>query len=105
MSLTLSDFTDIVTNLLSHTVAFYQVLRDSILISSPVEISLFTALLGFVVLEFFIYIINKFRGEHVPNDSFSSTGKNPRPNQYGGYGNKQYGPQFDDKLYRGGPRR
>lgn len=102
MSLTLADFQSIVTSLLGNTVASFQMLRDSYLIEDgAIVISLFTIILGFVILEFFVWILNKMRGD--TSGLSTSTGSNPsnRPNQYGGFGNKPYGPVNDPKYHRG----
>jgi len=76
MSLILSDFIDIVNQLLVHAAWFFTATNEAILISSPVEISLFAAMFGFVVLEFFLFTLNRLRGADLPQIS-QSTGKNP----------------------------
>jgi hypothetical protein len=70
-------------------------LQSAILIDDPIRISLFDVAFGFVLLEFLIYTINRFRtpsGDMTGLTSNQSTGGQPA-NKYGGYGNKGYGPQ------------
>jgi len=76
VSLILSDFMDIVASIVFHAQFFFTATNEAILISSPVEISLFAAMFGFVVLEFFLFTLNRLRGADLPQIS-QSTGKNP----------------------------
>jgi len=103
MSLILSDFMEIVTSLLSFAGWFFTSTNEAILISSPVQISLFAAFFGFVVLEFILFTLNRLRGLEVPATSNGKIAQG-QPNQYGGFGDKSYGPQIGKGHWRGGRR-
>jgi hypothetical protein len=101
MSLTLSDFTLIVETVLSYAVSTFDLAKGAILIDDgTTQISLFHVALGFIVLEFIIYTINRLRtphGDMTGLNSNQSTGGQPA-NKFGGYGNKGYGPQRPRKY-------
>jgi len=103
MSLILSDFMDIINQLLIHGAWFFKATNEAILISSPVEISLFAAMFGFVILEFILFTLNRLRGLEVPATSNGKIAQG-KPNQYGGFGDKSYGPQIGKGHWRGGRR-
>lgn len=108
MGLALADFMEIVGVLTSHASWFFTSTNEAILITSPVQISLFAAFFGFVILEFFIMVLNRLRSsdQGMAGLTGDSTGAHPlSPNEYGGFGKKQYGPQLDKYQWRGGRRR
>jgi len=61
MTISLTDFTSIVSALTGTITSVYTMLQSAILIDDPISISLFDVAFGFVLLEFLIYTINRFR--------------------------------------------
>jgi hypothetical protein len=89
MSISLESFIAVVNAVTGTITDVYTMLQGAILIDDPIRMSLFDVAFGFVLLEFLIYTINRFR---TPNGDMS--GLTPQQiNQHGGIGNKEYGPK------------
>jgi len=73
MSLSLADFWTVLDLTASNAAQFFTLTNEAIIIEDPVPVSLFGLALGFVILEFILYQINRLRPAGVSGEF--STGK------------------------------
>lgn len=75
----LTDFYSLLAVVGSSMAAGFTALDGAVLIDEP-RVTLFGMALGFVILEFFVSIINRFRGNRMDFDADQSTGASARNN-------------------------